>query len=233
LNAIVLLAVAILSAVLLGLAGPRLFSKHAPSRADRPQKPELSPLDPAASPVRLAQDRITLEALQARLKKLAGSPTPANLNMGAKCYEIAAPPDRVDYVCPKCGQRTLYTREQGLQDAVRLEIPEARRLVKEIRGIEVKLDESQFCRTCSPSVSEPQLILLVGVPGQKDPHRVEGVAANDLKLLKEFLQGSDRHKGDNDRETPLKDHIDRIEELLGIGPKPPPGPRQLKPAPGP
>ncbi len=157
-----------------------------------------------------------------RLMKLAKDPLPTELSKGAMCYSMTGPPNIDEYVCPKCGEKTLYTGTEGPRsadntDEVREEIVACRRILKEIEGLDVALDESQFCAKCTPDLREvPKIILVVHYEGREEPHRVEGVTSEDLEILKEFLDGKDKHKGDYGIETPLKDYTERLEELLGV-----------------
>ncbi len=45
--------------------------------------------------------------------------------------------------------------------------------------------------------------------------RTEGVTDVDLQLLNEFLSGKLTHEGAAGRETPLKEQLPRIRQLLG------------------
>ena len=53
-------------------------------------------------------------------------------------------------------------------------------------------------------------------PREPKEHSVRGIRVDDLKLIREFLAGERAHQGPQDEETPLKDHLGRIRELLGI-----------------
>ena len=160
--------------------------------------------------------------IKERLLKLAKSPPPTKLSRGAMCYDPAMPLAKTEYVCPKCGEKTLYTSDDGPRSAkatrsVRMEIPACRRIVKQIKGLKIQLDETQFCAKCAPDLKEvPKICLVVHYEGEKEPHRVEGVTSEDLKILQEFLAGKDKHEGDFGLETPLKNHIERLEQLLGV-----------------
>ena len=77
-----------------------------------------------------------------RLMKLAKDPPPAKLSRGAMCYDMMTPPSIDDYVCPKCGEKTLYTSDEGPRSAestsdVREEIVACRRILKQIEGLDV------------------------------------------------------------------------------------------------
>jgi hypothetical protein len=166
-------------------------------------------------------------AIQTMLKKLAETPAPERLSFGAMCYEMALPPTRADYVCPKCGERTLYgdsttdTKGQlssGAAMVVDEEISACRREVQELHrlaGDAVTLDESQFCRKCSPTVTDPKLVVHINF-NDGDARDIENISAMDLRLLREFMEGKRLHKGEQDRETPLKDSLPRLQEILGV-----------------
>jgi predicted RNA-binding Zn-ribbon protein involved in translation (DUF1610 family) len=150
-----------------------------------------------------------------RLEQLAATDPPQGLpTIGAMCYEPTALPASAEYVCPECGARTQYGVDEAL--VVKEELPACRREVKEIPVLRVRLDETTFCRKCSPKAKDPKLALLIRYRGQSEPLRVEGVGWDDLKLLREFLEGSDRHKGERDAETALVDHVGRLRVLLGF-----------------
>lgn len=160
------------------------------------------------------------EEIALRLKKLAESPPPSELSMGAMCYDIAGPPDRVDYVCPVCGEKTLYSLDSDERIAdmfmLQYELNECRRLARSLAGLDAELDEKEFCRRCRPEVTEPVLVLKVRYPEKGDTVETRGVDKSDLELLKAFIRGSDRIAGDTGAETPLQDHLKRLRELLGI-----------------
>jgi hypothetical protein len=94
------------------------------------------------------------------------------------CYEVRPAKNRLDYLCPKCGERTLYeyneSAENGLLETsvakmVRSEIATCRRELEPLRralGDAVSLDESQFCRKCSPDITTPRLVLRMAVDSQ-------------------------------------------------------------------
>jgi hypothetical protein len=95
-------------------------------------------------------------------------------------------------------------------------LPSYRRIAEDIKDFGVELDESQFCRKCSPEVKEPKLFLVVRYDGEAEPHRYEGVTLDDIQLVSEFLTGKDKHTGGQDAESPLKNYIERLEKLLGV-----------------
>ncbi|MBI5218381.1 MAG: hypothetical protein HY958_05575 [Bacteroidia bacterium] len=149
-----------------------------------------------------------------RLEALSKSEAPKDLNMGAMCYRAARSVDRAEYVCPKCGSKTIYKDDKSR--FVEKELSKCRGLVSAIKEIEIKLDESQFCKKCSPKITDPELCIQIKLSNETTAHISCRIDAEDILLIKEFTSGSDRHKGAQDYETPLKDHLFRLEELFGI-----------------
>jgi hypothetical protein len=174
-----------------------------------------------ASPVPAPASKVTKAEISARLRKLAAAPDPSNLKMGAMCYKVAMPPRRAEYVCPRCGTRTLYADSSAKKtldpEFVKKDIVECRRRADLIKGLglAVSLDESEFCSKCRPSINNPELILVVHYGGKDGDWKVRRISANDMKLLEEFLEGKDRHTENNDGQTAMKSHIERLRELLG------------------
>ncbi|MGD0093953.1 MAG: hypothetical protein ABSE73_28930 [Planctomycetota bacterium] len=162
--------------------------------------------------------------LEKRLEVLARSEAPTNLKPGAMCYTPAPTPESLAYVCPKCGEKTVYAFSQSdtdwwkTVDAVQWELPDCRDRVKEIKVLQLELDESQFCKKCSPDVKKPQLVLVVRHPGEAQPHRCAGVNHGDLRIIADFLEGKTKGIWDNEGEYPLKKHTKRLGELLGLKP---------------
>ncbi len=151
-----------------------------------------------------------------RLAALAREPAPTDLSRGAMCYAPMPEPPRVEYLCPACGERTVYPASgEGYYACLRIDA--CRRLVGEIRGLDVRLDESEFCAKCRPGTISPRLTLVLKVPGAR-ARRIAKFREEDLVLLAEFTTGSSRHDGGPGGETPLKDHLPRLVTLLGVKP---------------
>jgi hypothetical protein len=154
--------------------------------------------------------------IEKKLQKLAETPPPGKLSHGAKCYAVAAPPTRAEYVCPTCGEKTLYTKQAA--EMVGGQLLDARRQVKilqELAGAGLDLDESQFCRKCSPDVKDPKLVLKIRYDGGKTK-TVSGISPKDLQLLTEFFSDKLAHDTGAGGERPLKDYSGRLRELLGF-----------------
>jgi hypothetical protein len=163
-----------------------------------------------------------ISEIKERLTELAKNPPPEKLSMGAMCYDMAFALPKNEYICPECGEKTLYTAEEGPRTSgsavpVRRDIPECRRIIKQIKGLHIELDEKEFCAKCSPDLKdEPKLCLIVRYQDKEKPHRAERITSEDLVLVQELVSGKDKHKGEQGAETPLKDYLERLQKLLGI-----------------
>jgi predicted small lipoprotein YifL len=160
-------------------------------------------------------------AVEKRLLELAKGPAPAELSRGAMCYEMVAPPLRAEFVCSDCGEKTLYACEKygdeqmGAVQAINSALPGCRRLLPQVKDLNVALDASAFCHTCNPESTDPKLVLVVSYPNGTT-HRTPGVTEDDMRLLVELTAGSDKHVGAQDTGSALKDHLPRLQQLLGV-----------------
>ena len=154
------------------------------------------------------------QQIQKMLQRIATTKPPAP-KMGAMCYEMVAPPSRAEYVCPTCGEKTLYTQQQAYR--VNGELQDCRRIMKEMANSAVTLDESAWCRKCQPDVKEPALVLRLRYD-DGTTRTVEKVKSDQLRLLRDFFAGQLLVKGVQDRETPLKEKLGELETLLGEKP---------------
>ncbi len=173
---------------------------------------------------------LSREEIAKKLKQLAESKPPKDLRVGAMCYKMALPPLRAEYVCPLCGEKTLYAVPEEEKsnygkgsyktvEAILKELPGCRRTVKLLKDFHVELLESQFCRKCTPNTDTPQLGLSIKYKNSDKAHAVWDITSNDCNLLYEFFTGKNKHKTFNDSEVPLKDYTGRLHELLGIAQK--------------
>lgn len=156
---------------------------------------------------------VTKEVIREKLKELSESEAPTVLKPGAMCYEVAAVPSRLEYVCPKCGEKTLYSTDNAYKLS---EIEKCRNNINNIYNLEVALDESQFCHKCSPDIENPLLCMTILYPGESATHKVCGISSSDITLINEFLHGSSVHKFFNEREEPLKNYVERLQTILDI-----------------
>ncbi len=199
--------------IALTLTSSALLAGGCKEAADKPP----SPRSPGTARPQAAQATQLAAMSKAEVKRLlatierARSPEP---KMGAMCYEMASPPDRMEYVCPTCGEKTLYAREVSLTWTYELDV--CRRLFKDLpKRDTMTLDESSFCRKCQPGARAPSLRLLIRFD-DGTTNVVSPVRSEDLRLLRDFLGGKRAAKDAQDFETPLKTHLPRIRQLLGV-----------------
>ncbi|MEN8207797.1 MAG: hypothetical protein ABFR50_00950 [Candidatus Fermentibacteria bacterium] len=134
---------------------------------------------------------------------------------GAMCYEAMAYPLVAEYICPACGEKTIYTDFQT--GFIEWELQGCRRLVESINEyteFEVSLDETLFCDFCSDSSTEEPAILL-RVASTDTTDTVNSVSIHDLRILDSFLQGNLYYLTGNESQFPLQDCSDLIRQLLG------------------
>lgn len=169
---------------------------------------------------------MTRAQIAQKLQELANSKPPKDLSMGAMCYSMMAPPDKAEYVCPRCGDKTLYSGAHA--GIVNSQLPYQRRLVnaishgdseKQISKLTMELDETEFCsKCCVGSVSDPKAELVIRYRGEEKPIRIKGVNNEDLLLIHELISNKRTHSGSFGRETPLKKHIKQLYKVLGVDP---------------
>ncbi len=134
--------------------------------------------------------------------------------MGAMCYSPVALPDRVEYVCPVCGERTLYGQYEG--SFVQWELPAMRRMVEEMAGnvfFDLSLEET-FCSNCAAGDSTGEVRLLV-IYAEGDTVRTP-VCLNDLQMINGLVRGELSYTQSNDARSPLKNSLDRLRTILGV-----------------
>lgn len=174
--------------------------------------------------------------IEQQLEVLAKTPIPKNLEMGAMCYEPGMRPDTATYICPNCSSRTLYRSEMffeksadgifvikpnetywwDAQSYISWEILACKRELNKIEGINIELDESEFCKKCNPGIVKPRLYLYVNIEGEPDTTKIINPSANDIRIIGEFLKGAVKYKTSDDWEHSLTDNINRINELFGF-----------------
>jgi len=174
--------------------------------------------------------RLTRDQVQRKLQKLEKAREPKT-KMGAMCYSMAMPPDRVEYICPDCGTKTLYATTWRADDEktdlptttipyLKSELQQCRAQLKRLSRsagngeAAFTLDESSFCKPCG-GAKDPKLALIVDYASGASVTNAP-VSAMDLRILTEFFSGSREHRTSNDGVRPLKGYLKRIEELLGL-----------------
>lgn len=137
--------------------------------------------------------------------------------MGAMCYEAMAAPEVADYVCPICGEKTIYNFNQT--EFILWELPGCRRMIESMNShteFEMTLDETSYCDFCSSQLAEEEPYMLLRVNYEDGREVVNKIHMIDLMRLDAFLQGDLFYLSSNDGQVPLKDSADRLRELLGL-----------------
>ena len=183
--------------------------------------------------------------LEKLLAELAEKPAPENMPATfAMCYEMACPAERFEYVCPECGEKTLYANgaaatveeAQWYHEWVRDEVREL--------GLDFTIDERTLCASCKKTVgiADDNLEFYIEIRTDKKITRTM-LMDGDWEKLIAFLKGDDTWKQpsgsiyldveekDDDEEDdgrygryyeyshPLKPEIPRIRALLGLDEK--------------
>lgn len=160
---------------------------------------------------------LSRDQLQEKLRALDSRAAPEP-KMGAMCYDMAAPPERADYVCPRCGEKTLYARNDAA--FVAWELDACRRefeILRKESDLALALDESSYCAHCSPSARLHRLALVVTY-ADGSSHTNAPVSCEDLRILRGFMKGRRDYETFNDGTRPLKEVMLRLRELLDVAP---------------
>jgi hypothetical protein len=155
--------------------------------------------------------------LKGMLQRIATAPEPKPV-MGAMCYSPARPPTIAEYICPTCGQKTVFAEREARY--IQWELTSCRNLLKEIQktsGNAVALDETACCHKCHPENTAPILAAVIHFDDGA-VRRIAPISAEQLRLLRDFLAGKLAVKASNDGEAPLKAHLPELEKLLGEAP---------------
>jgi len=206
--AIVLLSGSLLLVGLLGCSR----STGAEDKVDRPAVEQPVTADGVSG--------MSAEALREMLADLETA-SPPEPKMGAMCYEPMPMPLQHQYICSKCGEKTIYahTDKEDPEAVWRLSfLADCRRIAKSIPksdDVTIALDESEYCSHCTPDAEMPELALIVKYKDGRT-HRARPIKAIDLRMLRDFLGGKKAYETFNEGTMPLKDSLPRLRELLGL-----------------
>lgn len=172
--------------------------------------------DPVSSLLNSAAIKpLSMEQINFLLARLEREDPPEPV-FGAMCYEMMAAPAVAEYICPVCGEKTLY--EDYRTAFIEWELEGARRLAESIDAatdFQVILDETLYCDFCSEGSDEDPALLLRVIP-EEGEETVNRVSLTDLRKLNSFLNGRLYWTTDNDGHEPLQGDADKIRELLGL-----------------
>lgn len=160
-------------------------------------------------------NRLSNTDLVDKLAELPDISANTSRSINAMCYDTAAIPHRTQYICPVCGERTLYTKYYDVNGIDVDQMPYYRNQIKKITKIDVKLDESQLCKKCSPNIESPQLCLIVREDKNSETHKTCGIKEEDINLLYEYSEGIKVHSTWSGN-SPLSNYKARLEKLLGV-----------------
>ena len=127
-------------------------------------------------------------------------------------FEVSV--QQTEYVCPICGERTTRVSpgyiEKRNGEVVSPDIDECRRLFARIpASAGMKLDESEYCRKCSPRVKRPEPALLVP-NGRGHTRRVRHVTTDELSKLGDYFAATP------DEQARMRKESRRLRRLLGL-----------------
>jgi len=160
-----------------------------------------------------AFEQLSKTDYQVKLKQLPVESPELGPDIGAMCYDMAPPPDRIDVICPDCGSSTLYPTPYEYMFEKN---EEYRNLVKKITKIDVKLDESQFCSTCGKKLKRnPQICLIVKYGKDAKEHKSCNVSTENLNILYEYSEGMTEHKTLSGELVPISHYKKLLKEMLG------------------
>lgn len=148
------------------------------------------------------------------LDRIECVPEPESV-IGAMCYEPVALPSVVEYLCPLCGTKTVYSdyTESGLV----LSIQETRMLfdtLSSLTRLEMVLDETSFCSECRDSETEPGFVLRV--TWEDGSEHAARVTPDDLRMLLGLFSGGTSYRTSNEGSVPLKPFSGRLRDILGL-----------------
>lgn len=151
--------------------------------------------------------------LELMLYQLSKSKKPTNLEPGAMCYSMAMAPDSVPYVCPLCGEKTIYTNQ--FKNFIFYDLPQCRRIAVSLKEHGILVDETSFCSHCRKSEENINLCIYVYSKEGELAHSCN-VNQFELSLLLAFFDGDKVVEGGHGNEIAVKDHINKIRDLLGL-----------------
>lgn len=141
---------------------------------------------------------------------------PPEAVMGAMCYGPMMLPATAEYICPSCGEKTVY--DSSFASFIEWELAGCRRMADNINlntDFDVVLDESLFCDFCSQEAAETP-VLLLKVINEDGVEVANRITIRDLRMLESFLEGNLYYSTSNDSQRPLQDYADRMRILLGL-----------------
>jgi hypothetical protein len=215
------------AAVALAISSSNVTLQPLVAATDAPS-PAL-PLDTPPPPLPSAKDLSGFSKTKLRdmLARIEREPAPAIVKVNAMCYAPLPEPERAEYVCPTCGQKTIYAHaelEGSDQEKwetfhyVQNDLDHIRRLLKQIQRhtLSVSLIENVFCNHCQPSKKKPRPAVLVRFDDGTSK-LTSNITPSDFEALLAFFAGRLKIKTSDDSIYPLKGEktLRRLKVLLG------------------
>lgn len=152
--------------------------------------------------------------LRLMLSRIEREPAPDQI-MGAMCYEPVAVPNRADYICPVCGERTLYGYPEGY--FILESIPPMRRMIEEMadNGFFSASLEETYCSVCHTGNAARGVTLVIAYP-EGDTVRTPDATLHDIMIIRGLISGELSYRDSYDAMLPLRGNTDRLRTLLGI-----------------
>jgi len=164
----------------------------------------------------LPDGALAQEHLDRMLAQVAETPSTSTTEIGAMCYVIMMPLERMDYVCPLCKTKTHHESENWGEP--KWQVEKYRKQMKHVKelGAEAALDETDLCSQCrrdkDTDTNAANLYILVWV--DKRVVRTQ-LKKHDLTKVIAFLEKKDVWL-DGEDEYPLKGSLPRIRTILGL-----------------
>lgn len=185
------------------------------------------PEAPASLPTTGPIQSLSLAELRRMLAAIEAASSPEEME-SAMCYATVEPEWDREYLCPTCGERTLYPN--GAPSLPMFELEACRRefeLANRLGRLTMVLDESSYCSRCRPDAQTQALALTVfHADGTK--HTTAPVISSDFRELRCFLEGQMSYDDGPGQDGTLIGNTYRLRQLLGIPlefPPRRPGPR--------
>jgi len=170
-----------------------------------------------------ALDAATRREVEAMLAEIAKAPAPkaqGTMRDGfVSCYVVMGPPERLEYVCPICGEKTLHARGDGDYDkriaaVFGLSGNGYRKQCERLRvlGWKVKLDESFLCAKCRNPEQPEDFFLEITIDKKVTRTRMKDGDLDTLVALAEKKRGFLVMRS-------FKEELPRLRELLGVSEK--------------
>lgn len=91
-----------------------------------------------------------------------------------------------------------------------------RNQVNSINCAWVELDESEFCKKCSPNITAPRINIIIRAEDEPHSRIVKGIDYWDISLIEIFCNELSTIEKGYGATAPLTEYIERLEALLGV-----------------